>query len=308
MAAVSGRCPNCGTPLRLRIDRRAALEFECPDCQAGLVFVDDPDEPFRKRLLDPAAAAPKELPVATAPSVAVTIGQNLLPRSRQVVRRAVDFLHSPFVLACVAAGLLVLVMVGVVVRQEWERHAERARLAALAAQESAAPVGTISPVSNDPEVEAPAEKPTGQIASVAPPVVPEIPATVVESDVDLGSPVDALVPENAPDGLPVRDPIRDRLEQRLLAYRQPAGVPLERQLFFLEELVGVPIEYEDAIRPLLDRETELALEETTVADVLTALLLPMDLTWRVERDRIVVEGGLAESPRTGERPEPLPRN
>lgn len=305
MAAVSGRCPQCGTPLRLRIDRRAALEFECPDCQAGLVLVDDPDEPFRKRALDPAAASPREPSGPAVPSVAATIGQNLLPRSRQVVRRAVDFLHSPFVLACIAAGMLVLVMVGVVVRQEWERYNERARLAAIAAQESASPA---APVTDDSVVAAPAEKRTEPVASVAPPVVPEIPATVVESDFDLGPAADALVPVNSPDGLRERDPIRDRLEQRLLAYRQPAGVPLERQLFFLEELVGVPIEYEDAVRPLLDRETELALEETTVADVLTALLVPVDLTWRVESDRIVVEGGLAESPRTGEQPGPLPRN
>lgn len=305
MAAVSGRCPNCGTPLRLRIDRRAALEFECPDCQAGLVFVDDPDEPFRKRTLDPAAAAPREPSGPAVPSVAATIGQNLLPRSRQVVRRAVDFLHSPFVLACIAAGLLVLVMVGVVVRQEWERHAERARLAALAAQKSEAPVALDS---NDSAVSAPAEKPTEPLASVAVPVVPEIPATVVESDVDFGPAADALVPVNAPEGSRARDPILDRLEQRLLSYRQPAGVPLERQLFFLEELVGVPIEYEDSVRPLLGRETEVALEETTVANVLTALLLPVDLTWRVENDRIVVEGGLDEPPRTGERPGPLPPN
>lgn len=304
MAAVSGRCPNCGTPLRLRIDRRAALDFECPDCQAGLVLVDDPDEPFRKRALD-SIAAPKESAAPAAPLVAVTIGQNLVSRSRQVVRRTADFLHSPFVLACVAAGLLVLVMVGVVVRQEWERHNEKARLAAIAAQESAAP---IAPDTNVPAVDTPAEKPTEPAPTMALPVMPESPATVAENDVDPGPAADALIPVNSPDGLRERDPVRDRLEQRLLAYRQPAGVPLERQLFFLEELVGVPIEYDDTVRPLLAREAELTLEETTVADVLTALLLPINLTWRVESDRIVVEGGLAESPRTGERPGPLPRN
>lgn len=272
------------------------------------MFVDDPDEPFQKRTLDPAAAAPKEPAVPAAPMVIATLGQNLVTRTRQVARRTGDFLHSPFVLACVAAGLLVLVMVGVVVRQEWERHNERARLAALAAQESASPAETIAPASNDPAVETPAEKPSEPIASVASPVIPESPATVAENDVDLGPAADALIPVNAPDGLREHDPIRDRLEQRLLAYRQPAGIPLERQLFFLEELVGVPIEYDDTVRPLLAREAELTLEETTVADVLTALLLPINLTWRVERDRIFVEGGLAESPRTGERPEPLPRN
>lgn len=308
MAAVSGRCPECGTPLRLRVDHRATAEIECPDCRTGLVLVDDPDQPFRKRSLGPAVIAPlKERREPALPAVVKTWGQRLSAKAKDATRRTTDFLHSPFVLACVAAGLVVAVMVAVVVRQEWERHAAEAR---LAASKSETPVETAVDASESEGVKPPAtalkpDSPPDQIASVPLPVVPEV--SPQDDLIAAGPPADALSPENAAADIVAIDPVIQRLGQPLLAFKQPAGVPLERQLFFLEELVGVPIEYDESVQPLLAREIELALEETTVADVLTALLKPVELMWRVDKGKILVETGVGDESRTDERAGPPTR-
>jgi hypothetical protein len=273
-------CPHCQAPLRLRQRPGGTLHLPCPDCHRPLELSDQVGE----LLVRPAEAIVGK--GGPRPSLR-TVGKLALPKPKPLARRvkaaAAKSLANPLVVTWLAAGIAAVALGVAFLRSGRETRPV-----------ASVPVRRASDVPDDrPEVTRAAEP----VVPVEEQAVPEETPTVAETPapplpavavVEQRPPVIAPRPPASPPVDP-REAVAARLAQKLLRFEQPTPVPFDTVRLQIEDIVGVPIRYDESVAadsPSVKAPVRLSLVGVTLDEVLGEAARQAELAHVLDADGV----------------------
>jgi len=257
-------CPHCATRLRIRDRSQLGRTIDCPDCKQPLQLGSD----SLGRLSAVAITAPGE----------VFTGGPAAGWSRKM--------RSPTLIAWTSVSLAAAVILGVVLRgerasdsnprpstDEKEPPAKAEFVASsVAAQERSSP----------PAVEGRVDDPPIDVLLAADDPVPVEPPneTVAADNPAERAPIDVPIAEDV-----VRFDVATQLRQPIREFTQAKPVEVRKLLVQVAELSAVPIDASaveiEPWRERLDRTVTLALKETSVGEILDAVVQQVELRMEI---------------------------
>ncbi|MGQ0636402.1 MAG: hypothetical protein ACT4QC_17460 [Planctomycetaceae bacterium] len=293
MQALELQCPHCAIRLRVKDPLSLGRQARCPDCRRAIVIVSEngawritavPDES------PPADGATPHIPAAPAdPQTGI-----LATTAALSVRKSPAFIFG----LAMAAMALVLLIAWFFVGSARQRT----------------PVADLTGISTHSQPEARPGGPAAERGLAAARPVPGDAARVpaarrVEEEADFTDlPPDSSAPSGAfgpvfdddpplwaelahePEPVARRFDIEVALRQPITSYELPRPRPVSDLLTELSEMVGAPIRIDPEVagpaQARLKSPVQVRLRETTVGEILAALLKPAGLTYRVENDEV----------------------
>ena len=273
-------CPHCSAPLRVREKLLVGRQIDCPECGRPLVIADRAGELAAE-------------PVATKIADRREIRGAGTPPPRESDPRP-TFLRRPAWVAIMGlAAILMIASVAFLLRPRGHHEI---------AADGRAPVDVDKPAGGDGEDRASSEDRHPQVADDYM-IAEEMPladdadsARRPETEVDVGAafsddddqPID---PEFAPEPTPARRfDLAVSLRQPIARFDQPRSKPLEEVLVSVAEMAGTRITFNrEDLGPAAARLAEpmaLKQDDTTVGEILTGLLRPAGLAYRIEGDHL----------------------
>lgn len=322
MHSIKFQCPSCSARLRLRDRNQLRRKIPCPDCGEPLKL--SPDGPHRVVVSRISNAAKDAAPGRAAAPTSVIRAKLSEPRIASLLV-ATLILVGLVVILWTSSGTTAESPGDAVAADETQPVPEdQSATGQEVADETPAP--EVEPNTNDSaKVDDAKSKTTERIASAdnstnatskagTTEVRPPIEETPDASNASSGTIESETTPIVEPDLNPIEpdrkhteqkpepppaDPVESdeeraarvqrKLDQKILAYEQPQPVKLTHLLLEWEELSGVAVEFADDV-PAATRQLPVSvkLKNTTVRQILDALLNEAQLTSRSEADKILI--------------------
>lgn len=289
MSSSSLACPHCSAPLRIQNRALVGKQIPCPDCGKPILVVSNGPRELALRKSDATEAFPDRT------------NKIALPESNRL-QNWITLLKSPVGIAWSVAGLFALMMLIAAwpfgrTSEKRVPDANRQKIAENTKPIKPEPTGTQK--TDEFPIPAPVQE-AKQSEPDRPPVVAEKPAlpSVI--------PNEPKIPKPTPDRPPVvaeippeRINVVGALKQPIQQFHLQKPLPVRELLMLVDEMVPVPIQYKAAERDLgsevFDKPISLKLDNTSVGDILKAILAEAELDYRIGINEIhVVKAGQKE--------------
>ena len=305
-------CPHCSSPLRVREKLLVGRQVECPECGEPLVIV----ERAGQLAAEPAAKkAVAGRPVAAGRRVAaghrVTAGLPTEPSSVESHRHQTFFRRPSWAIATGIAAILAAASIAFLlfsrtndtdatgdgVLADWE--AQRAGDEQNSGNREVQNAGLDESGDDANPAQSKARLPLvvdDDMLSADTEIAGDANASRASASDDSAAGIDddddqPLEPDFAPEPVaPRKIDLALSLKQPIVRFDQPRSKPLEEVLASVAEMAGTRITFDrDELGPAAARLSEpmaLRQDDTTVGEILTGLLRPAGLAWRIEGDHL----------------------